>query len=148
MNPTRLVATLAVLLLLAGCSTPQPSSSPFALVFPTVVDSAPPVLLTKIEGTLGLRGQCLALVPVAGGPAFVVVWPHGYQAVVSGGQIIVNGPKGASATLGAKVSLVGGPWEDSPDTGKIRPRIDAMTGQQIPDSCDSGHYWIGGIASG
>lgn len=146
MSRWRGAAALAAMFL-AGCSAPKPATSPFALVFLTVANPQAPVLMTKIEGTLGLHGQCLALMPDGGGPAFIVVWPHGYQAAASGGDVVVDGPHGARAALGARLALVGGPWEDSAENGKMRARIDAMTGQHVPDGCDTGHYWVGGIDS-
>lgn len=133
-----------VSLLLVGCDSSRPTSTPASLFFPVLLHQPNAVLLTRISGTLAIDGRCVILRPDRGRP-LVVIWPPRYQ-LRSGrlGPLVVDTAEGLEATVGAEVTLGGGVWFDSGD-GEVRAEIEALIGAKVPDECDRGRYWLGGL---
>jgi hypothetical protein len=143
-TPQRVTILLACLLLV-GCGSPQPTSSPPSLFFPTEARPAVAVLLTQTEGTLEIVGPCLVLREDGGGLVFLIVWPRGYRIASDMRGVTVMGPDGR-AVVGDRISLFGGALEDSAGE-KARPLVEELIGRPVPAECDLGRYWIGGLRS-
>lgn len=129
-------------LLLVGCGTQQPTSSPLTLFFPTVA-AVQPMALGRVDGTLAILDGCLMVIP-EGEPMYLVIWPGDYRARVDARGVIVQSGDGQSVTVGDPVSLVGGPWLNGPGDN-TRERVEALINHEVPAECDRGRYWIGAL---